>query len=280
MSRLKINFGIALYLIACTGSHAEEPLKIALNSGSAPYHFVGPDGKVKGYTIDIIDLITARLKRDYIIVDVELSAQIAGVNSGLYDWVAAFNQVTPQRGKSVLFSENIVEANMGIVTLANVKEEIHSIEHLRGKSIAVNRGSVYDHWFSQRAGENGWTVMRYGKMSDAIQSVLSGRDFAVAAGDQALAYAAQQNSHLRVAFTRPTGATYAYMFGLSNEALRGQVEEALECLKASGDIARIHEKWTGSKPLSGGIAYTPQPGFGVEGTYGFNSKSHTMYCDI
>jgi polar amino acid transport system substrate-binding protein len=52
----------------------------------------------------------------------------------------------------------------------------------------------------------------------------------------------------------------------------------VECLKTDGTIAKLHEKWFGTKPAPGSAAVTVQPGTGVPGMPGYDEKPRTMAC--
>ena len=61
-------------------------------------------------------------------------------------------------------------------------------------------------------------------------------------------------------------------------ALRNRIDEAIECMKLDGTIARMHEKWFGTKPEPGSAAVTAYPGYGVPGMPGYDPTLHTPKC--
>ena len=67
-------------------------------------------------------------------------------------------------------------------------------------------------------------------------------------------------------------------FRKDDAALRNAVEEGLECAKLDGTVARLHEKWFGTKPEKGAAAVTVYPGYGVPGMPGHDAKAHTPRC--
>src|SRR5437879_9814801 len=68
------------------------------------------------------------------------------------------------------------------------------------------------------------------------------------------------------------------LFRKDDAPLRNAVEEALECLKQEGTVARLHEKWFGFKPAAGAAAVTVYPGYGVPGLPGHDPKPHQPHC--
>jgi len=61
--------------------------------------------------------------------------------------------------------------------------------------------------------------------------------------------------------------------------LRKTIENAIECMKLDGTIAKFHEKWFGIKPAPGSAAVTVFPGYGVPGMAGYDPTEHTPKCD-
>ena len=60
--------------------------------------------------------------------------------------------------------------------------------------------------------------------------------------------------------------------------LRNQVEDVLECMKRDGSLAKLSEKWFGSKPAADDAENTPFPGYGVPGLPGYDPAPHEPRC--
>ena len=60
--------------------------------------------------------------------------------------------------------------------------------------------------------------------------------------------------------------------------MRKTVEEALECMKMDGTVAKLAEKWFGVKPDKDSPAVIVYPGYGVEGFEGYDPTPHTPVC--
>jgi polar amino acid transport system substrate-binding protein len=61
--------------------------------------------------------------------------------------------------------------------------------------------------------------------------------------------------------------------------LRKQLENAIECMKLDGSIAKLHEKWFGAKPAASSAAVTVYAGYGVPGMPGYDPTEHTPACN-
>ena len=75
-----------------------------------------------------------------------------------------------------------------------------------------------------------------------------------------------------------SGRVGAMAFHTTNVEMRKKFEKVMECMKADGTIAKIHEKWTGQKPVAGGAAYKVVPGIGVPGFPNYDDSPSGSGC--
>ena len=64
-----------------------------------------------------------------------------------------------------------------------------------------------------------------------------------------------------------------------NPDMRSQLENAIECLKQEGAIAKLHEQWFGIPPAAGAVAITVAAGTGVPDMPGYDPTPRTPKCD-
>jgi polar amino acid transport system substrate-binding protein len=108
--------------------------------------------------------------------------------------------------------------------------------------------------------------------------VIAGRAYANVAGNTAIAWAVKGNPQLKLGYLHSTGLVWAIALRKDSVALRDTLDEALECLKSDGTIAKLHEKWFGIAPAPGSAAVTPFPGHGVPGFAGYDAATHEAKC--
>lgn len=256
---------------------AQQPLTVGLDATFAPHAMPKLGGGVEGFNVDMANEIGRRLGRPVNIVAQEFSGLIPGLQSKRFDFIAAPTTVTAERAKSLLFTEGYLNTDYQFVIKRDAPD-ITKLEDLKGKTIAVNRGSIYDTWTRDNAAKYGFQAESFNTQPDAVQAVLAGRAFANLAGNTASAWAVQKTPGLKLSYTVKTGLVWAIPFRKDDVASRNQVEEVVECMKLDGFFARLSEKWFGVKPEPESPAVTVYPGFGQPGFEGYVADKHTPRC--
>jgi polar amino acid transport system substrate-binding protein len=256
---------------------AQPPLTVGLDATFAPHAMPKLGGGVEGFNVDMADEIARRLGRPVNIVAQEWAGLIPGLQAKRFDFLAAPTTITTERTKSLLFSEGYLNTDYQFVIRKDAAD-IKALEDLKGKVIAVNRGSIYDTWGRESAGKYGFQVESYNTTTDAIQAVLSDRAFANLAGNTAVAWAAKKTPGLKLSYAIRTGAVFAIPFRKDDVQLRNAVEEVVECMKLAGVFAQLSDKWFGVTPEPGSAAVTVYPGYGHPGFEGHIADAHTPRC--
>jgi polar amino acid transport system substrate-binding protein len=111
-----------------------------------------------------------------------------------------------------------------------------------------------------------------------VQAVIAGRASANITGNTVGAWAIKQNPALKASYLHSTGLVWAMAVRKGNEPMRASLDNAIECLKQDGTIAKLHEKWFGSAPAAGSAAVTVFPGAGVPGLPGHDATPRAPTC--
>jgi polar amino acid transport system substrate-binding protein len=263
--------------LAAAPAAAQSPLTVGLDGTFAPHAMPKMGGGVEGFNVDMAHEIGKRLGRPMNVVAQEFSGLIPGLQAKRFDFLVAPTTVTAERAKSLLFTEGYLNTDYQFVVKREAPD-IKALEDLKGKTIAVNRGSIYDTWARQNADKYGFQVENYNTQPDAVQAVLSGRAFANLAGNTTVAWAAQKTPGLKLSYTIKTGLVWAIPFRKDDVAMRNQVEDVVECMKLDGTYARLHEKWFGVKAEPGSPAVTVFPGYGTPGFEGHIADKPAPVC--
>jgi polar amino acid transport system substrate-binding protein len=236
---------MSAFLAAAPFAASAETITAASDVGLPPFAFSGDDGKYRGIDMDIAAALSEQIGATIEIIDQPWSTTYPGLNAKKFDIVLSPATVSAERAKAMLFAEPYGDAIYGFLT-KKAGTKIATIDDLRGKTIAVNKGNLFDRWLSQREAEYGWTVNRFDKTSDAAAAVAAGQ------ADAAMMYVAAAGWMSK--------------------------QNGLECLKENGKLAAIFKKWTSLDPLPGGAVVTVAAGYGVPGFPNYDEAPHPLSC--
>ena len=254
------------------------PLRSALDGVAPPFAQPTMEGGVEGLSVDTVKTIAERLGRKLDLEAASFTALIPGLQAGTYDLLSAPMTATPERSQSMLFTEGLWNTDYQFVLPAGAPD-VKELADLKGKTIAVNKGTVYDTWARGKVAEIGWTVESYASTNDSVQAVQSGRAGAALLGDAQALWLPKQTKGLKPSTYRfVTGLVFAYAVAKDNVALRDAVEAVIECMKQDGTMAKLYEKWMGVAPPAGSATVTVFPGFGVPTLAGYDASLHAAAC--
>jgi polar amino acid transport system substrate-binding protein len=269
-----------LTAIAAPGAFAQgKPLVAGVDGTFAPHAMPKLGGGVEGFNVDMINAIAQQMGQPIEIFAGQFSGLIPAMNAGKISFVGAPTTVTPERAKNLLFSEGYLNTFYAFVIPAKAPD-IKTLEDLHGKTISLNRGSAYDKWAQENAAKYGFKVESFGTNADAIQALLSGRADVEMSGNTVAAYSVvKAGGQLKLATAKvDQGLVWAAAFRKDDPNLRNRVDEAIECLKQNGTLAKIYQKWFGEAPPAGSATVTVYPGYGVPDMPGYDPKAHTPAC--
>jgi polar amino acid transport system substrate-binding protein len=253
------------------------PLRAAVDGTFAPHAFPSLSGGYQGFNIDLANEIAKRLKRKIVIDAAQFSGLVPALQAGTYDFLAAPTTVTKERAENMLFTEGYLNTDFQFL-IKKGSPKVAKLEDLGGKVISVNKGSAYDSWARDLEAKLGWKVESFGTQTDAVQAVLVGRADANVAGNTVIAWAVKNNPQLELSYLYSTGLVWAAPLRKDSGALRKSIENAVECMKLDGMIAKMHEKWFGVAAPAGSAALTVFPGYGVPDMPGYDPTIHTPAC--
>jgi polar amino acid transport system substrate-binding protein len=279
MARHALALASAALLIAAYPAPGQEgpSLRAAVDGTFAPHAFPSLSGGYEGFNIDLANEIAKRLKRKIAIDAAQFSGLVPALQAGTYDFLAAPTTVTKERAENMLFTEGYLNTDFQFL-IKKGAPKVEALEILKGKVVAVNKGSAYDAWARDLEGKIGWKVESFGTQTDAVQAVLVGRADANVAGNTVVAWAVKNNPQLELSYLHKTGLVWAAPLRKDSGELRKTIEVAVECMKLDGTIAKMHEKWFGTKPAPGSAAVTVFPGYGVPDMPGYDPTAHTPTC--
>lgn len=166
----------ALLALAATGASAKDwtEVRIATEGAFPPFNEVASDGSVRGLEIDLGNAICAEMKLKCTWVRQEWDGMIPALVSRKYDAIMAAMSITEERKQKVDFSNKYYASPVALVGRKG-SPLLPSPESLRGKKIAVQRGTVSDNYATKFWEPKGVQLVRYGKQDEVYLDLAAGR---------------------------------------------------------------------------------------------------------
>ena len=124
-------------------------VRIGVFSDKAPFGYLDSNGKNQGFDIVIAKRLTKELLGDENKVDfvlLEPANRVEYLETNKVDIVLANFTVTPERKQKVDFANPYMK--VAIQILGNDKDNIKSLNDLKGKKLIVNKGTTADIFFT------------------------------------------------------------------------------------------------------------------------------------
>ncbi len=272
-------FAASLAAAPAFAQSGQPPLRTGVDGTFAPHAMAKLGGGIEGFQIDLFTEAARRMKREIVIDSTSFSGLIPGLQSGRYDFIAAPTTVTKERAENMLFTAGYLWTAFQF-GIKKGNTPIKGWADLKGKAVAVNKGTPYEQLSKAEGEKHGFATQVYDTQPDAIQAVLSGRAYATLGGNTVIRYAASRNpqfaADLELSETR---AHWGAPFRKDSVALRNQMQDVLNCMKQDGTIAKLSEKWFGMAPAADSLERVITPGYGVPGMPGYDPTPFTLKCD-
>lgn len=237
----------ALLALPATAADALK-LRLGVEGAYPPFSEVGPDGKLKGFDIDIAQALCAEMKASCTLVQQDFDGMIPALQARKFDLIIASMSITDERRKSVDFSDKYYKTPARLVARRDATLEV-SAAGLKGKRIGVQRSTIHDRFATETFKDS--EVVRYTKQDEVFLDLASGRIDATLADSVAI-----DSGFLKTAggkdygfhgplFTDPKyfgyGAGIAVRKG--DDALRQRLNAAIAAIRANGRYKAIQDKY-------------------------------------
>src|SRR5207248_7031841 len=199
----------------------DRTLVVGSDFGVAPWMVRGASGP-EGFGVDMIKDVGRRIGRPGVeIVDINFSGLFAALFSKRIEFTVNPLNITAERAERMLYTEPFFATGNGF--LVRTADDMKGFEDLKGKQLAVNRGTISDTWATANAEKYGFEVQRYDTFPDSVQAVITKRAFTALNEIPTAVFAASQNKAIKVGFKDFNGRNFGYAFRL-DDSYRNTVE--------------------------------------------------------
>ena len=232
-----------------TPAHAEaldsimtaKVIKVAVPQDFAPFGSAGLDLKPQGYDIDMANLIAKALGVKAEIIAVTSANRIPYLQTHKADIVISSLGKNPEREKVIDFSAAYAPFFSGVFGTKGIK--VAGPDDLKGKTIGATRGAIEEQELSKVAPADA-TIKRFEDNNATIAAFVSGQVDLVATGNTVAAAIAEKVPARAPTLMFVIKDSPCYI-GLNKDEpkLLAKINDIITQAKASGEIAKLSEKW-------------------------------------
>jgi polar amino acid transport system substrate-binding protein len=199
----------------------------------------GHPPNITGYDIDVINAIADEMGLEVVQEETSFDTIFRDVAQGKFDVAVAASTITPERERTVDFSDPYYLADQSLLVAEG--SEIGSQEDLGGATVGAQDGTTGETYANDET--DAAEVRGYPGGTDAINALRAGQVDAVIVDSPVAEDAVQKQGGLEIAEKIVTRELYGFSFAPDNDALREKVNEALTTLKEDGTIAELYKKY-------------------------------------
>ncbi len=148
-------------------------IRIGVEGAYPPFSEVGPDGKLKGFDIDIAMALCAKIGAECELIQQDWDGIIPALLAKKFDAIVASMSITEERKKRVDFTDKYYQTPARFVRKKGSGIEITK-EGLKGKKVGVQRATIHDNYLTDNYGDT-VEIVRYGTQDEANLDMLAGR---------------------------------------------------------------------------------------------------------
>jgi polar amino acid transport system substrate-binding protein len=227
-------------------------LVVGTEAAYVPYEFF-KDGKIIGYDPDIIDRLVGKLGVKAQLVDTAWNGIIPALYAKKFDVIVSAMTITKERAEKVLFSMPYADAS-NVILLRAGEDRIKIADDLSGRIIGVQIGSAaagivktFEGKLKDKGKPGYADVKQYEHYPEAYQDLINKRVDAVVNSRSTMMVVMRDapGQFKMIPGVSDITAYFGMAFRKEDASIQSFVNTQLAEMKASGDLAKLQEKWFG-----------------------------------
>ena len=208
-----------------------------------------------GFDIELVREIGDRAGFEVTVEDTSFDTIFRDLAQGKFDLVASATTITPERERTVDFSDPYFFADQSL--LGTKDGDVRSVDDLAGATVGVQQGTTGQIYAEDETdAEN---VRGFPEFADATTALQAGQVDAVIMDLPAAEDAVDAQPELEIVEELVTREEYGMPVAEDNTALLDAVNEALQEVKDDGTYAEIYQKWFKEEPPEELLDATHEP---------------------
>jgi ABC-type amino acid transport substrate-binding protein len=216
----------------------EGQLLVGTDTPFPPFE-IGQPPNITGYDIDVVNAVAEKLGLPVTYQDTSFDTIFRDLAQGKFDMVVAATTITPEREQKVDFSDPYYAADQALVVTPG--SDIKTVEDLDGATVGAQDGTTGEAYANDET--NASDVRGFPEGPDAINAVKAGQVDATIIDQPVAQDALEKEGGIEIPTIIPTGELYGLPTPQDSDALREQINTALQEMKDDGTLAEIYQKY-------------------------------------
>lgn len=232
-----IYLALAIALSGCDNGDKKDTIIFATCADYPPFEFY-QNNELKGFDIELAQLIARELKKEARIEDMEFNAILASLQNGSVDAAISTITITEERKNNFDFSDSYYEDSVAIVY--KKPAPLSNVIHMANKKIACQLGTTMEIWLKKYALNADIVLMNHS--IQAIEALKAGHvDGVVVDKMQAIAFS---NKNPDLSYDLLAKADTGYGIAVKKGSkLKDEINKALEALQQNGELDALKIKY-------------------------------------
>jgi polar amino acid transport system substrate-binding protein len=233
---------VACLALAAAAAPAAEPLRVGMELSYPPFEMTDPQGRPTGVSVRLAEALAKHLGRPLVIENISFDGLIPALKTGRIDCIISSLTATPERSKSIAFSEPYLRT--GLAILVGSRSPVQSAADLdvKGRVIAVKKGTTGHHYATTALKQARTLVLD--KENTAVLEVVQGKADAFIYDSLSVYQNHKRHPDTTRAILAPfREETWAVGLRQGDETLRGQVNDFLKAFHAAGGFERLGDEF-------------------------------------
>lgn len=246
VAALAVAMGAMFVMTGCGGngqesSAAKQKLTVAVEASYAPFEYKDADNHMVGFDMDLMKAIAKEMNAEPEFHDMAFDEIFPAVGEKKMDLGISAIGVTEKRSQYVAFSDPYYSLGAYVI-LTKQGSSIHSAEDLKGKVVAVEKGSTNEDSAKKLSPSKLVTTDTY---ADVFQAVEKGEAEAAIVDEPGASYYLDHHadSRLTMAGTIPTSEQFVIIMAKENKDMQKKVNDALKKVIQVGTYDKLSQKW-------------------------------------
>jgi polar amino acid transport system substrate-binding protein len=225
----------------------EGQLLVGTDTPFPPFE-IGKPPDITGFDIEVVNAVAEKLGLAVTYQDTSFDTIFRDTAQGKFDMAVAASTITPERERTVDFSDPYYQANQSLI-VARDNTDISTTDDLGGKTVGAQDGTTGEDYANDETPAA--QVRGFPEGPDAINALRAGQVDAVII-DQPVAVDAVESlpgGDIKIAQEIVTSELYGVPFAPDSDSLREAVNGALQELKDDGTLSDLYQRYfPGTEP--------------------------------